>query len=87
MVNLEKSVAYLLVPFEPDLGFDQWQKIQIALTDRGFSPGPVDGISGPHTRNAIRQFQLKSGADATGHLTRPQVADLWGLQSPQARSR
>jgi tetrahydromethanopterin S-methyltransferase subunit B len=87
IAKLEKSVAYLGIPFEPNLTVDQWEKIQIALTRRGFSPGPADGNPGSNTKKAIKQFQLKSGAPATGHLTKPQIAELLDLQSPEDKPR
>ena len=33
------------------------QQIQRLLAKRGYNPGPIDGMMGPRTREAIRQFQ------------------------------
>ena len=41
---------------------------QRALTERGYHPGPTDGLMGPRTRRALRDFQLDMGLDATGLL-------------------
>ncbi|HEU4658444.1 MAG TPA: peptidoglycan-binding protein [Capillimicrobium sp.] len=40
--------------------------LQVALTAVGISPGPVDGISGPWTRGAVRRFQRRHGLRADG---------------------
>ncbi len=36
-------------------------RIQRALKDRGYEPGPIDGIMGSQTRAALRQFQEDNG--------------------------
>ncbi len=36
-------------------------RVQQALKDRGYDPGPVDGVIGSQTRAAIRQFQQDNG--------------------------
>ena len=40
---------------------------QQALVNQGFSIS-VDGVSGPQTRNALRQFQARQGLPETGTL-------------------
>jgi peptidoglycan hydrolase-like protein with peptidoglycan-binding domain len=40
---------------------DQVRQIQQALSDRGFDPGPVDGVMGPKTRQAMRNFRQAQG--------------------------
>jgi hypothetical protein len=41
---------------------------QRALNDKGYSAGTVDGIMGPHTEQALRQFQQAQGLDTSGSL-------------------
>lgn len=41
---------------------------QMALNDKGFSVGSVDGRWGPNTENAVRQFQMSKGLTASGKL-------------------
>lgn len=41
---------------------------QRALSERGYNPGPTDGLMGPRTKRALRDFQLDMGLDATGVL-------------------
>ncbi len=37
------------------------RQIQAALVDRGYDPGPIDGLSGPRTRAAIGAYQRDHG--------------------------
>ena len=47
----------------PDLGI---RSAQLRLTYRGFDPGPVDGLMGNRTRQALSQFQSTAGLPVTG---------------------
>ena len=42
-------------------------QIQKELMRLGFYPGPVDGMNGPVTANAIKSFQSSAGLDVNGH--------------------
>jgi hypothetical protein len=44
------------------------RQAQMALKDRGFDPGPIDGIMGPRTSAALREFQQKESLEVTGRL-------------------
>jgi len=44
------------------------KKVQETLRDKGDYTGPVDGIVGPQTRAAIRQYQQSENLPVTGHL-------------------
>jgi hypothetical protein len=44
------------------------RQLQTRLKAVGFPPGPIDGVMGPQTRHALRQFQEAHGLDATGEL-------------------
>jgi Putative peptidoglycan binding domain len=50
-------------PGTPDSG--RITQIQQALKDKGFYSGPVDGVMGPATRNAIRSFQQANNLHVT----------------------
>lgn len=50
--------------------------LQEALQERGFEPGKPDGIMGPATRSAIRQFQAASGLVADGYPSESVLAQL-----------
>jgi peptidoglycan hydrolase-like protein with peptidoglycan-binding domain len=41
---------------------------QQALRDRGFDPGPIDGVMGPRTTAAVKDFQQKENLNVTGSL-------------------
>ena len=45
------------------------RKVQQALIDAGFNPGPADGVSGAKTRIAIESFQKQNNLP-TGKLTK-----------------
>ncbi|GHU37445.1 hypothetical protein AGMMS50256_35400 [Betaproteobacteria bacterium] len=47
-------------------GDEQFRAIQQALVDRGYDPGPLDGQTGPKTREALRQFQIDKSLRITG---------------------
>src|SRR5262245_38661728 len=44
------------------------RKTQSALKKEGFNPGPVDGIMGPMTTAALRDFQSHKGLEVTGTM-------------------
>jgi uncharacterized membrane protein YkoI len=65
---------------------DQMRQIQTALNQRGYDAGQVDGIWGPKTQAAVRNFQTAQHLPATGQLDLQTLTDL-GLNqqiSPQA---
>jgi len=49
---------------------------QEALNDKGYSVGPVDGVWGPNTENAVRQFQQAHGLQQSGRLDQQTLSDL-----------
>ena len=56
-------------PVEPPLSLDQRMKAQAALKAAGFDPGANDGVVGPATRMAIRNWQRANGLPADGYLS------------------
>ena len=54
-------------PDHPPLSRDQVEALQAALNERGHDAGPVDGILGSGTRNALRSFQEQAGLRADGY--------------------
>lgn len=44
----------------------EWKKIQKRLMHLGFNPGPIDGIRGRNTTNAVRAFQASRGLVVDG---------------------
>ena len=55
---------------EEGLGLDRSSRRQIqrGLQAGGFDPGGADGLFGPRTRAAIRNWQMSRGSRATGYL-------------------
>jgi peptidoglycan hydrolase-like protein with peptidoglycan-binding domain len=45
----------------PILTPDYVRKVQLALQRKGVNPGPLDGIFGPLTKEAVRSFQDRYG--------------------------
>ena len=44
-------------------------KVQSLLNELGYNPGPVDGIMGKKTRNAIMSFEADVGLPPSGQPT------------------
>jgi peptidoglycan hydrolase-like protein with peptidoglycan-binding domain len=44
------------------------KQVQEALKNQGHDPGPIDGVMGPKTRQALRAFQQAKNLKATGQL-------------------
>jgi hypothetical protein len=42
--------------------------VQESLKTLGYNPGPIDGVMGPKTQDAIRQFQINNNFPETGVL-------------------
>lgn len=51
------------------LSREQIARMQAVLAERGFDPGDADGVPGPRTRAAIRDFQDALGLPADGHAS------------------
>ena len=59
-------------------------EIQQFLSNNGFNPGPIDGQSGPKTKEAIRSFQRENGllADGiVGNRTKSKMRSYTGCES------
>jgi TPR repeat protein len=50
--------------------------VQEMLKQQGFKPGPMDGIAGPRTVAAIREFEKKNGLPVTGSVSEALIARL-----------
>ena len=44
------------------------REAQQALKAQGHDPGPIDGLMGPKTQQALREFQSSNGLQQTGRL-------------------
>ena len=74
-------------PREPSLQTtpdqDLIRQAQIALRDAGFEPGRIDGVMGPRTQAALRQFQAAQGLPQTGSLDGDTQKELMAAQGPE----
>lgn len=57
------------------------EKAQDRLNDRGYNPGPLDGIFGSRTANAVRAYQT----DRTNETVQPLAVD--GIVGPNTWAR
>lgn len=55
---------------------DQVSALQKALTERGFYSGPVNGVWGDASDEAVRKYQADKGTEQTGALTSAELGDL-----------
>ena len=60
------------------------RRVQRRLRDEGFDPDAPDGLFGPRTRAAIRDWQRSRGAPQTGYLNGTQALELTGSAEPPA---
>jgi peptidoglycan hydrolase-like protein with peptidoglycan-binding domain len=68
---LMSSVLALGLSMTPALmaqGSSTVREAQQALKDKGFDPGPVDGLNGPKTRAAVRDYQKQQNLTVNGRL-------------------
>ena len=61
---------------------DDVQQVQTALQQKGFDPGPIDGVMGPKTQKAIAGFQRQQNLYASGTLD-PKTQSALGINANQ----
>jgi peptidoglycan hydrolase-like protein with peptidoglycan-binding domain len=54
--------------------------VQQALKDKGHDPGEIDGMMGPRTQAALKDFQTKEGLKSSGKLDAETMTKL-GVQA------
>ena len=52
------------------------RRVQQILKSQGYDPGPINGVLGPKTEEALLQYQQKENIEATGWLDRETKARL-----------
>jgi peptidoglycan hydrolase-like protein with peptidoglycan-binding domain len=55
------------------------RQVQQALSSKGFDPGQIDGIYGPNTAKALRQFQRQENLKVNGEIDASTLSHL-GIQ-------
>lgn len=73
-VTAEKEGAHS--PPSSQISSDTVRQVQQKLNEEGYQVGPVDGIWGPKTESAIKNFQQAKGMEATGTLNEDTLAEL-----------
>jgi hypothetical protein len=63
------------------------REAQIALRDAGFDPGGIDGVMGPKTGAALREFQASQGLPQTGKLDATTQQHLLTKRMPESSGR
>lgn len=79
MMRIALVGAIALLTAAPAWAGERTERVQTTLVEGGFQPGPVDGLYGPRSRNAVREFQRMNGLAAHGWLdraTRDRIAEL-----------
>ena len=51
-------------------------KVQSALKDKGLDPGPIDGLMGPRTSSALRDFQIQNDIQVSGKIDKETLRRL-----------
>ena len=64
------------------LTHDQVTQLQVALNQKGFDAGQVDGVFGPQTSTAVQKFQTSQRLPATGQPDQPTLSALGFQQLP-----
>jgi hypothetical protein len=60
----------------PVVGSSVIASVQEELQDKGYSPGPADGVMGSRTRSAIAEFQEDRGLAVTGTINNSLLRSL-----------
>lgn len=69
-------------PMANSEGSERIRSVQQALNDQGYNAGAVDGIMGPHTQKALRQFQQAQHLRPTGRADARTLAALGVSNQP-----
>ncbi len=75
----------MTVPVMHAQSSDEIRQAQEALKTKGFDPGPADGVDGPKTKSAVRDFQKSQNLSADGRLG-PQTLDGLGVKHGNAKT-
>ncbi len=73
----------LLYLCTPNLRGDDVAELQVRLAQFGFNPGRIDGIFGPVTEEALRDFQRNCAVAPSGELTRSTLTEFERMSSPR----
>jgi peptidoglycan hydrolase-like protein with peptidoglycan-binding domain len=63
---------------------DVVREAQIVLQGAGYEPGRIDGVMGPKTQAAVREFQASHGLPQTGRLDETTQQQLFAARTPES---
>jgi Putative peptidoglycan binding domain len=63
-----RSIETLNMSAVPDIDRNKVRQVQNVLKTKGFDPGPLNGVVGEKTKEAVQQFQDRFGIKATGAI-------------------
>jgi peptidoglycan hydrolase-like protein with peptidoglycan-binding domain len=55
-------------PGTPEARSERVREVQLKLHEKGYYDGEIDGIPGPKTRTALREYQRENNLEVTGRL-------------------
>lgn len=55
-------------PSTPEARSERVREVQLKLHEKGYYDGEIDGIPGPKTRDALREYQRDNNLEVTGRL-------------------
>lgn len=64
---------------ERDSGTERIRLVQTGLSELGYTPGPVDGVLGEQTKQAIRTFEQDRRLEVTGRVSDALVRELQAI--------
>jgi len=67
--NRQQPIAAAWPRTDRALTLDERKALQQALKDKGFDPGPVDGVIGAGTKRALKAWQQSTGQPADGYAS------------------
>ena len=62
--------------YSHSMNSDTVRKVQQALREKGHNPGAIDGVYGPQTAQALREFQRSQSLVASGRMDQDTLANL-----------
>jgi peptidoglycan hydrolase-like protein with peptidoglycan-binding domain len=64
----------------PAINLDGVRKVQTLLKEKGFDPGPIDGVVGTRTSAALHAYQDAYGIKASGNIDNQTLFALGAIE-------
>lgn len=75
-IRFNRRIAEIAKPAPPAQADPRVRLVQSGLSELGYEPGPVDGIMGDQTRDAIRQFERHRRLPESGQISERLIEEL-----------